>query len=37
MSTTRYARVAVNMIRQVQSPLERLNLPYPVVTHIRYM
>jgi site-specific recombinase XerD len=26
MSTTRYARVAVNMIRQVQSPLERLNI-----------
>jgi integrase/recombinase XerD len=25
-STTRYARVAVNMIRQVQSPLERLNI-----------
>ena len=25
-STTRYARVAVNMIRQVQSPLERLNM-----------
>jgi len=25
-STTRYARVALNMIRQVQSPLERLNM-----------
>ena len=25
-STTRYARVAVNMIRQVQSPLELLNI-----------
>ena len=25
-STTRYARVAVNMIRQVQSPLEHLNI-----------
>jgi integrase/recombinase XerD len=25
-STTRYARVAVNLIRQVQSPLERLNI-----------
>jgi len=28
-STTRYARVAVNMIRQVQSPLERLNMEMP--------
>ena len=25
-STTRYARVAINMIRQIQSPLELLNL-----------
>ena len=25
-STTRYARVAINTIRQIQSPLERLNM-----------
>jgi integrase/recombinase XerD len=25
-STTRYARVALNMIRQIQSPLELLNM-----------
>ena len=25
-STTRYARVAINTIRQIQSPLERLNI-----------
>ena len=29
-STTRYARVAINAIRQIQSPLEHLNLEMPV-------
>ena len=29
-STTRYARVAINTIRQIQSPLERLNIDTPL-------